>query len=941
MHISVAIAVLFLITVQAVEHPVGTHGVTVNLPATWEQKIFAPQIEGTQFVNASQDIYCMVMEVEAHIDSKAAGARLIQTMTIGGDFSESLAEAPVTGMQAGDWYFVGQRAQGRGGSRNLAAAFGFVSRDGLSYYIAIWGLKAKAVACWIELSQMPGRMSWIAEGDPWHTLAEPVSGSTFIGGNEVSWSHRPQQLKELDQISRGDAFAGYASRDESLLVLLLQTQGDSLEGMTAESIAAIGDSIYREIARGDATLGGHPARKVTFTRSGADGSIVGYLELYVVAFPDGTGLDLRIVIPGSPHCWTTLIDTFLASVEILVGEAMADDGQTGAAGQDGEPWLRSWIDDAGGEIRPLAEPLHLLAAIPDGDGWIFLDNQSLRRCAADGTLTDLATWEDRHWLGSLARSGSTILCSRDGQVVPVGDALPAGLDQAILVIGDAASRLLFIAQDGTQPHPSLRDWRLPEPTVETHVRSWSADGVETLVSMEHQRCNGLAVSDRGTLALVLRAEHPLRRLTETIQSLRLITAAGETRSDQRWAQVRLVRGLAEGFLVTGTPVDGAPGIYRLTEDGERMLLVESATCTGLGLDADDLVALRTVWGSGSVLIRAPVSAWPRPPATVRADQIVALVQERPELFAETDDPLALLAAVRAGTGDLVWPGRPEEVDRLIQALATQCPLDGRVERLAEGLMTESLLAAGAALRPRRPEDSAVPEARPVVEGIFAVGINVRSLLLDALYNDEGFWSPLATVLGDRGGRRLVIGADAAATTAGVDEAVDADLVRAILAGDATAVEAIATLHGGNLLLRRATYARWQAAGRSDLVAALSGRVGGAEAREAIDATAWVLALPADAEEGEAGIDRALRAHPRSSSVHLAAGEWYRRHDGGSSRRARARFLQVIGLGAYGLEADQARTHLAEPAHDPNRPQVSTGEGAPAGPAAGGGESFVP
>lgn len=916
---------------------IGDLGTKLTLGAGWKIDT-AVQRTGVEDAFRRRGLRLMVVGSETSLPPSVAARELYETLAV-----EFRAEGVFNRCDLGagvprEW--PGRTAlEGHGTGREFGISFVMrlvtVSEPGL-VHAAILIAPLRQEEEMIDLCRtLPKRLTFPDEDAKWRTRLEEETRQLEFDWGDLSIRYAPALWKD-DEIE-GSPFAVEAG-DDATTFYLFESRGQRFEVAVREHAEFLAEDVGQVVQERERKFGGVVGREFTVLRA----ETTTYRSLYLPV-ADRVALELRLFSPRSDELTDPIWEEWLRRVDLhFVGAELPELPESGGsvaapgvAPLGAKPWLAgsTWIGTAPNvEVRGVAwesarpdvylvygrggaERVH----VTEPADWVY----SATNVTLDAGRCFLVGGEPRYRFGDW-------IYEREGE----GDWT------------ELPGRPFIIApfvEGEVRVHRALRE-RLPG------FESYYASGPEKYVVDGSDEAKWSEPIDSRTMWLVpslerdvlfrARASVPVHG-TES-ESDRLDCAAfrsaGEFKSLGRWI-VRHVGPAAGGWIVTGAPDGGDMGIYLVAPGEQARLLVSGWQFVGVHADANAVVLAGSPYlpaqgkSSGTALYRvsretlAEYGPLTQPFSPSRVNAIGARLLDSIEgppasLFESEASIRAAAGAMRVDARTRVGTSLPRgeaEIDRAFQDWMREGRhFDSAGRAVLMILLCETWLDGGAEWVPAESSMRTVSRTdRWTRSNCYAMTRMPNRVLESTLFDEDGYYRPLAEIQRQLEGRRLLIGLDAGRLEARVDEGPEDTLWNLIAADDPEELVAHVGERSGNVYLRYEVYLHLSARLRSDAMARVARPFLTAPDPLFMDARAWVSSQLASREvvDWEPVLDqckRALETYPRAPALHFLLGEIYRRRgDEGDARLARVCFQRVAKLTDKGDVLDDANKALEE------------------------------
>ena len=912
---------------------IGSRGAQVRLGSPWQRKEITKDVGKDQFVatqgswllSGERTVYVIAREIHGPLENEPDyRAAMDDSCTLGHETKIEIATLANGAARASRTFDADVDG--------TACAFRceLLAKDGIAYHFMVWSLASQARTMKARANQVVDGFAFPGPDTEHGKGARPTTRSVTVAGHLVEYSVRPSVMKSVE--ASFGSLADYASLDDAQRLEIAPAVSRRID--KDARIAGMLDAERRQLASSADSLAEHSRGNVEI-----DGVLCGFL----LCQQDGTVVKL-LCIPLGQHGGVTFRWRSEGDVAAARPERDACFASIRLKRADAEFELpeipeQPAYEDHSAVSRLLATGRRVLAPLPTWSARILRHGAAY--VAFDWSrvfVEERGEWplryEGRSIRGAAVAAGALYVL--EDEVVRRVDAsgfpvLPRKSNRIVTCIASFGDSLIALCAPA--PLPGIADRAAPLAVVRL-----DADGTETdLGEAGCVVCEHAAWHESRNELLVAGGVHPLApslRSEPERQTLWCNKLDGKPPASWGlWVVVRQIVAVADGFLVSGQPVEGVDGAHLLRGPTDRELMLAASTRLFLaaGFDGAELVVVATRSGASNVLA-LPLAACkkdglkcqPFSRASIEAigdAMLRELVDRVPNTKAEVRSARDRADAFAVANFHSRLPRQAPDVEALVLAMGAEGCLseDGRV--LCAMLVAASAIDAGGEWIPGpKPAWSAWRTCGPAVaDTSLAVVVQPTAQVVAALDDSEGTMTLVrdADVLG---GQALLVGVDAAALSARVASLVPQGYEAALLACDVGRLAGVLAANGSSHGLRRHAYAVLAGRGRLDAMEALAApfAVRG-DAREQ-DVVAWLAARTASASV--AATDEAqwremcarglaaLHRFPGSANLCLLLGRAAERAFPTAPGRARSCYERVLAMSSYGDEADAARKALA-------------------------------
>ncbi len=600
------------------------------------------------------------------------------------------------------------------------------------------------------------------------------------------------------------------------------------------------------------------------------------------------------------------------------------------------PFVEDWLGSA--SWLGTAPNINFRGCVVRGDSFLVYGRGGVERISADrstellyptdstlyaGTVTTTDEYEYLIWFGE---DHYYVDDNQEWQI-----ANPRGFIRAPL-----RKELLLVRRAEAVAVPGIRGFR--SRLANERVRVDESGEVRSRVSLAGSQVTWLVASrnlDRVCAAIRRRGFDGGSGRSDRLELLSL-DASGKEEDLGRWA-VSHIGPTESGWIVSGQPAGAREGIYLLEPGREPELLVTGPYFWGVTADDDSAVLMgkpyRPAEGShrGSALYRVPLAvlrekgALTMPFDSQALNQIGADVLGKTplhEVFASQDSIEAWVGLIQERAQARFGRTLPIDavgLDRAFRDVWTlsSYSIDTAGRAVLSALVCQAFFEKGAEWLPGgNLEFGLPPRAYQFSSNCYSYAVSPAEVLYSTLYDPEGYWTPVSTILSEAEGRKILLSFDPDAIASRLSSDPETEIFQLLEKPDMEGARNHLREYAENHYLRFEVYLHLGQRGLSnalvevsrdflgeeplffDLRAHLSGRY----------QTITAEGMSALIDDLKAAISR----FPQEASLYeLLAESYLARSQEDDTRRAMICFEKVIKLGESSDYADYARKRLEE------------------------------
>lgn len=939
----------------AERYQVGTLGATIP-GDDWERRTINKDLGPDQFLRADRNYFMVVLETFDLYEVRSDFVDKLDAFAAGISGSKpdpELGYARHDGVTRATRRFAASSA-----GLDFRYQIDLISAgDGLGYVFLSWSVKSAGEGLEQQMEATLAGFELPGPESEWAKKATPSRHELEFAGRTVELTYRDSVFEEGSSRA-GQRYSLNAGNGSLSVHLLLDELGGDADSALDQvlTIATQGED-YEELARSDVERGGPgsdlaPGRQALLRR---DGDPPIDLAVAVIDAGDGDWVDLRMVSTGSTGHREGLWNRLLASVRVTTPDDL-----------DAYPVVSTPPEAESTYLAPgarrLLEESHLLGTVSAPVSAVVGDGDLLVRDGRRVTLvspapagegepgsTRVLYESDDYFGGTLVPWGEWVLLVRDGEdlsVITDGELEPASFKADVVAPAGPADVDLLLARNGKSTE-LVGFGDLPSVGLSLIVARGDGGKERILFGLEDQDVTALARRSTGEVLSAATVRTVLSAAEEGPPVHLYLVSRGHREPEEigRWQRIDRLEPGPDGWLVTGAPAEGGPGVYRVSDDGTTELLL-SGSPTGLVLTDTELTFssakclepsedtyrfcvyradLDLVRELGrtfqpfttEIVNRIAARVWPDLDGNP-ADVFPATRQAIADTVATADEVARELAGVElpvAGAG----------VDDLLGSMTYDSEVSDGGVLLLSVVLSESLLRDGAAWEPageaRRSTGAAHDAGSWEAENAFAVGLHPLTVVVSTLYEEDGWYRPVETIADRAAGRTIVLGLDPDAVAARVRAEVIPGLEEPLRAARVEPLAAALAARPENVHLRQVVYEQLAAGGHQAELAELAGRFAARDDARGEDLVAWMAARlaaepsPEETSAAIADLRAAIERAPDEAGLYLLLGAAYERtsdaDDPGRSRKlAQACYRKARDTVAWGPLRSQADEALA-------------------------------
>ena len=944
----IVVAGLPLVT-AADEFSIGTQGAAIELDDTWERRQINADFGPDQFVSI-KGFWCFVTEFRGLLDGPSDLDRLLATI-VGGlpTTMEVIDEGPRTHhdqVDGVDW--VTRRMTVRLNGLKLAYQFDVVGGDGLAYLFMTWAMASQETDLYDWASRVARSLSMPPPESEWGQSRLETSRPFRLENQVVEMTFRGTLLVDY-WVKDDDDMTTLATLDDELAVhLAIFENTDSTDEYLDQVVEYFDDGLSSttEKERSDVEIEAGRGRQVRVDYTDSEGTPYVF-ALAAIPIDDELILDVRMVVMASAWCeeredlWSELMSTIRVTEDPKI-DAFPEPAESDAVSRALNESAQVLLDHSESLAESHAWNTIFMVA-PDGLIYAHQSEEITIPVVGDETeervVAEFTDWVPNRVLDWW--DGELVALDPDGNVVAV--------QEGIRRLGFSADRFAVIDDDRLLVVPRRE---VPEvfgyeslpvlAPAELVIRDHNGNE-SSIASFDGRSVLHLAVS-RNTLQTLVatRKADPLAPgVGESTTSLWLMDInSGKTQRLPEWRIVSSITASADGWLVSGSPIDGPNALYLMADDGQRELLM-TGDVKGLALE-DGLIVYATNlhlddesgFGPVTTVYESPLDLvrehGPRcRPFTVESINLIAARAVEGDVdLSTTDGYSSFLEAAEASSRDLTGIPLPSEtaaIDRLLVDLSYDTDISSRAIELLSAMVGNALVQKGARWidGPRPPGAPQFWNSGWIGESLFTIAVQPHQVVLNTLYSEDGWWRPVSSILDSAAGRKILVGVDEGTLEAEIRAEDPSEAIAWIEASKTKKIGQIVDEHPDNTHLRSEIYQQLAARSSFAVMEDLADSMIRKGEPVLDDWRAWAVArqqLSTPTADVEFEIERlraAIGEHPETPSLYLLLGAAYER----SSRddrleAARACYLRVSELRTWGTISDEAETALLRLDGDP-------------------------
>ncbi len=933
LHRTLLLSIIVLLTFTSFAAPasaqksiaVGTKGARVELGSLWKAGQIEKSLGGNQFAGRSKltGAFLVVMEqnhnflslgtAESQLESIASGILAAGKNPIKGRKLSTSVDKGFHVTQGLTVTLMGVR---------IYYSVHLLGYEDLGYVFLSWSIEKNKTKLDREVKRLTSSFKWPSEKSPWARRRRPRTYSVdLVGGGAADITVPGHYFKYSGP--DGPILAELSANSGDFGVYAITTQASSAEEVAQDTVEMIGDvgAGYTFQDTVPVKIGTLQAQVATLKRPG------GMIKAYAIPISGDLYMDLRFEYgtddPGNELLRKAVLNGFSIRLPVKV------DAFPGPA-VDVEYEPQSSAEAA---FFGAADRLCTLAGMPSRS-----DRTGTKIVMA--SYSGVESWKpgqketEQLFSGSMAqpcavsiRSGTLHVLGSENQ----WQVIDKGVPKDRVATGGAYADLGGGKAAYLKPRENLAPgFGVYQTAGKTELLI--KEGNRLLVSAFDFPISALYAAPSGDSLLALYTDES--RGSWWGQDLMILpTASGTVQMAGHWQTVRAVGQAPTGWLVSGRPENELDGVWLVSEQGKKKLLVGSSNVVGVDLDMQKrfrFAVSRKHLGSfnisyslwelempyverlGSLGAISPVEFQK---AVVKAFKKTKAKSATPKMWISEASirKQADAIEVELQAAGFEFPSTDVALDRMFNELGTDLgmPDDGR---FALGLLlSRALLNHGAKwIKPSNPKSHGVFVPLNVLPDFdHAVGY-MPLVAIEGYSSDESMtWNPIETALASAAGRRIVMSTKFDCLQRELKKGYEAPLnvADATLAG----VREFLKERGDTERLRSVIYRGLAGLSRWDDIVAIAGTHAKASKPAGSDLNAWLGARVQAGGSPVAELRDAIAAHPNQYEFYLMLGQSYEQATPKEKAKARACYNHVVvnGWGRLAELAEESLTRLGK------------------------------
>lgn len=923
---------------SAEEFKIGTQGATLVADSAWKRKVLNADMGPDQF-SAGDTRFALVLEQKGVFELRSDFEAAIEGFVTGASarFERTESVGSFQYELRGNVGHASRHFTARISGVNLAYHLDLVARDGLGYLVMTWSEASAASSVALEARKLAVGISFPGPDSEWGRSAIPVARSFRFDDWVLELTYRGSLFAQAEVEKPGRVTLSSIDGDTAVHLFLDRAEGDVDKALDMVRRAVTKAGGYEELSRSEVEHELGPARELLLEKGSGDEGFD--LAILVIELADGIFADLRMATSHPARhreqLWTSFTDSLRATPPRTVDAFPVV--ATGAASSPAAEKPNSDLLDVCTVVATLGWGARVVET--GGGGLLAVESSRvLRLPPGAGEPEELFSTED--WLGlrSVASQDRDVLVvDKDSQVMKIVDAdlEPAGFGAARI-----ASSTGGIVLTRTEQAPKVTGFAHIPNLNPTRVLLRDTSGKETMVAeLPGAEVQDLAVSrQRGEALLAVADRRPFAdegvelASRETLVVVALKAKASTSLGE--WASVTGLAAADSGWLVSGSPMKGDPGLHLVGKDGTAELLV-AGSATGVTLEGGVLTFLSPCLpdvekSNGRCIYRGPLEkirehgkalgALDGPALNALADELGDRLRaaDSAPAIAEVVASASALSHERSG---MSLPTSAEGIDRLLVHLSGSDDLSDGAVALLGALVTNRLVADGAEWVDGAAPSRATSLGGNGIEGgtLLAVAVRPLQVVMSTLFQEEGWSSPLSEIREQVEGRKILIGSDRAALIRKLREYELADAATMAREARPSKLEELLLAYPGNEFLREGIYRLMLASGQTERVIAVAGSLVKAGRATPTDRKAWLAArliTSSSSQQAEVlvtDLRHAIGQSPGTAGLYLILAAAYERTSRPDrevyARACYAKATSTAGWGELKADADAALARL--------------------------------
>ena len=927
--------ILFGTSLPAADFSVGDFPVEVELPGEWRRQTSVPGLGKDQFFSPRTSVRLAVLQRLTPLGGKPAIDALFQSMmeSMRGPSLISMAPREVL-VDRGDRYALAQSAILREAGMEISYRWLITCHDGLTHIVVGFVPKPKQGHLQSILDPLVRKFPAPGPGSKWAKEGNVLGREVARDWGRLTFTHRPIAWSPG---TSDDAFFQLDHSDGESIAFFEYNDWDA-EHIIQSLVSHYSGSDYalleppQERSRG----------KVTGREVRGEDPNGSSIRSWLVTLDERSFLEIRFETGHSGAIADAIWESMLAAIEVEIAPPVfafpqvSNDPTVTPPPPPAPASVRAWL--RGSRWLGTADGVRASGVLAVDDCWVVYGQGGIQEITSDRKTRWIDDGEWPYLPGSVIAADQNALLFRWGgehhrfdeesqQWIPLQPHTSARLE-----LGPVRFQ---VEMSSSRSQVGFSD--VPQSSHATLVRFEGSARSET--PLPGQLVQWMVADQKGERALV--ALDPINldesRPRWDLVDLQLLSRDGTLTPHLTGWQVEGIVGGNDEWLVTGSPAGGIGGIYRVPLEGEPELLLSGIEFRGVAIDSDHVVvagppyepALESSGGTAlyrvdreTLVAHGPASA---PFGAVRMNEIAQRAVDFSEgsihrQFESADAIRRFVARASNAAEDLCSRSLPTTGPELDRHFA-QWIEDGRYLTpdgiaLITALVTVGFLDAGAEWVPGQESLPSVSHVEPMRRATsFAVARNPGRIVWSTLFDNEGYWRPMAEVTNENEGRALYLGFDGAALMEKLEGVSDLTAFEVLEKSPGDIADFLKE-HRKNIYLRYEIYEHLMARGRfADLQVCAQPFLEESDPlffdRRAVLAARYAAGETSDTAKLIDDLLQFVRHYPAAPAAYdLLAHAYLRRGERDDGRRARACFDRVLTLTDRGDEVERARAGLA-------------------------------
>jgi len=885
---------------------IGDKGASLQLGPSWTRRKIDQRLGDDQFIHGNNYIMA-IFEIEEALGDEAAFTQVVDRFL-------ELLKAKTSNADVEVSQFEGTHEIGKISARVSTDVSGvafdyrisLIGKHGLNYVILAWAPTA-STGFETEFKRIANSLRFPAPDSPWGLKAQITRASFRYGNQRIGVPYRPSLF---ERVEREDALLKLQSLDEIIDISFYVSEGyDTPESAMTDdrdyfqSILATYKQVYTESLDFN-------NRSILFAGGKAyDQEWVAIQSAYF-PLPDRTFLEIRMMTMGEDMAHRVFLEQVVAGLEVQ------DSGEIDAfpvVEETEEPVgiCRSWPGEAEklGEIPGYAFSFTWHAE----KAWAITSNQVICLDPNRGESKVVVQSEEHDYRRRIGTyRGQIVFNSSDYSIRTAGPQQKLLPLKAKAVIQLDQKRHLMVPAD--EMDHRFDYFGQASPGLDTLVLYGKNDQPRDEIVLPGSWVAGSSSKDGREFLAATQA--PWFDAERTVRLSLLRIRGLKTRNAISWQTVRHIANTDDAWLVSGRPLKGADGVYRVDFRSDPEFLIGGEDLVGLAqADGSLILAARDPSYSSYSVYRLPLpvetQGWPIDVTWLNriADMLA------PSALHSAEDIRDLVTQADRTMHDTYGATLPRDTkgfDALLSFMGDSTQLSRSGLILLTAMLTQILMDNGATWLPSAVDLDSLPMTIHAYENAFATLHDPSYLVWSSLFESEGWWDPASSVLDLAQGRAVLLSCDPDIARSHAGDLIPEGLPEIIANQDAQHMAQIILEHKSNEHFRTKLYLQLLVENQNLAQRTVEAVLSQSPELELEQTYAMTFrAIDTDRPQDLAQELRdSIARHPKQAIFyHLLADEYAASSDPDDIDRARACYIKLLQLRPWGTFAERAQAWL--------------------------------